>query len=99
MITGIFLSLIGFHNFDTAQNFQFIDMVIKNYQLENGLLQESLFVETSINKEIIEAIELGGTYRMGIAQAYWGIFFNLLGMFLIGYGMKDYLELIVGGEK
>ena len=98
LIAGMILSLIEFHNFDISQNLSRLDLMINNYQLENGLPEKDLFVETTLDGERIEVKELGKEYRGGLQQALKGMLLNIIGMFLIGYGVRDYLRLI-RGEK
>ena len=61
--------------------------------------EEDLFLETFLGGEIITADELMSGYRLGVTQAAVGMFLNILGMFLIGYGIRDYLRLIRGEKE
>lgn len=88
LFSGLFYAFIlGFHNFDTAQNLEELSHIIENYQLRNNLTIETLFYESNIEKNIVN---LDNVYSEGILSLFRGSFLMIIGSIFIGYGIKDY---------
>ena len=92
IVLGLTYFWLGFHNFDLGQNFDFLQSLITKYQSKNNLTVETLFHETTLSgKPIYDYQEI---YRKGIIQLFNGFFLSLLGAFLIGYGLRDYIGVL-----
>lgn len=92
MVSGLTLFWLGFHNFDTAQNLDFLQSLITRYQSENNLPVETLFHETTLSAK--KVYDYRGLYTQGVIQSFKGFFLSLFGASLIGYGIRDYNRVL-----
>jgi len=92
ILVGMLGFLLGFHNFDISQNLEFIEQSIYRFQLDNHLTPKPLYYETTLRGD--KHTDFANLYREGLNQAFEGILLLVVGMFFIGYGMRDYFLVI-----
>ena len=85
MIYGIFLGMVGYHNFDSAQNYMRIDLWLDNEYLSYGINKTWELHETTINDG--SKITLVDSYRLGVRQVFKGAILLAFGAMIFASGL------------
>lgn len=85
---GIFVFVIGFHNFDSAQNYDELELWFNNKLLTFDVDKTVDLKETFMDGEVVE---LNDVYRLGVKQLFVGLMIILIGIHLFSYNI-DILE-------
>lgn len=85
---GMFLFMVGFHNFDGSQNYRYINSLINNEG--NSIHLKETFISG-------EKVELDDSYRLGLRQLFLGMLAVVMGAMLFSSGvtMLEYRAKII----
>jgi len=84
LICGFWYTLIGFHNFDTAQNLIFMRNTFETEYAKNNIEFNHVFYETTLSRKIVGLEE---TYVDGLRILLYGLRLLIIGCIIFGYGI------------
>ena len=85
MLFGVFIGMVGYHNFDISQNLMRINLWINYEYLANDINLTVHLKETTINDG--GEIELIDSYRIGVKQVFMGAISLALGALIFASGL------------
>lgn len=86
LLFGLYmLWVLGFHSFDSCQNYIFMQSAYEHILRDNDVEQRPVFVETSLNGREMTFEEC---YTDGIVWFIKGSLLSLFGAAMIGYGIR-----------
>jgi hypothetical protein len=84
-IYGFYLFMIGFHNFDSAQNYIFflndVQLDLERIDIDYDV---GYYEETTLGNQ---RITFEDSYKIGIRQTIEGVFIMMFSFFLMGYSL------------
>lgn len=87
-LNGLMIIILGFHNFDLAQNWEEVNYLMVIYAMDNNLNTTLEIWETTMGGDIITNFD--DMYRKGLTTAVKGLFFYGLGLSLFFIGLTLY---------